>query len=162
CGFDRLSRGFSKRERESASFLLQGADLNDIAGQSLRKSTTRNDCRRCSFRVIDIKFRTALALKVDVNQHRATLRIGDISLRDRVTTTLRAIDLSKRKRRRVRQFELVNSVVDLVFKLFARLYLKVKHSNVRLINRGIEHFRHHTVRKGEPNLRLERRRSSKP
>ena len=62
---------------------------------------------------------------VNVDQHCVALRIGDVSLRDRVCAALRSIDLAKGQRRWIGQLESMDSVVNLIFNLLRRYRRRV-------------------------------------
>src|SRR6185503_12873728 len=95
--------------------------------------------------VKNIEFRISLTIKIDINEYCAALRIGDVRLRNRVSATLRSVDLPERKRARIRQLESMYRVVNFVFDLRARHDLKLERLHVWHIERGIENLRHHTI-----------------
>src|SRR5689334_1267029 len=109
-----------------------------------------------------MQLRVGLSFEVNTDQHGTTPRIGYVSLRDRVSAALRAIDLPESQRRRIRQLESMLGVINFVFDLCPQRDLKPESSHARPVEHWIKHFRHHTVRQREPDLRRERRRSAEP
>src|SRR6185369_5962349 len=93
-------------------------------------------------------------IEIDTDQHSVSARIGDVGFCDRVLTTLRTIDLTKREGVWSR-FNTMKCILDFLFNLAADGDLKLKSLHVRHIECRKEHFRHHTIRERKPHFRGE-------
>ena len=105
--------------------------------------------------VVDVQFVCRSALIFNFNKHGAARRIDRVGFRDGVVTTLSRVDLTKRKRAGIEQFQTMVSVVAFSFDLAANDD-ELQRLNIRHIERGIVNLGHHAVVQRKPHFRCKR------